>query len=189
MSVLNTVTPRVRRSVFAGLAAGAAAGTLFAAPAAEATTTPAAAQRMVSIALSQVGQGETNGYSKFGKWYGEKVNARSLGKAAWCDMFVSWVGDQAGVTKKVGMFSYTVSHAQWFDGKGRFDRTPRVGDLVFFDWNGGKKIAGIDHVGLVTKVNKNGTVDTVEGNVSDKVQTRTRYMSTIVGFGHPAYGQ
>ncbi|WP_051713487.1 CHAP domain-containing protein, partial [Spirillospora albida] len=182
MSILNiTLAPRTRRGLMVGLAATAAAGSLISAPAAQAAT-PKGAQRMVAIAKSQVGIGERKGASKYGTWYG-----RSFGKAPWCDMFVSWVARQAGVSGKVGRFAYTPAHAQWFKSKGRFDRKPRVGDLVFFDWKGSRHISRIDHVGLVTKVNRNGTVTTVEGNVSDKVMVRTRTMGTIVGFGHPKY--
>lgn len=146
------------------------------------------AQGVVATALSRVGEGEAgDGTSFFGKWYGGYTRQAGFAGAPWCDMFLTWAAAQHGVQKATGVFAYTPAHAAWFDKQGRFDRKPRVGDYVFFDWNGGRAISGIDHVGMVTAVNPDGTVSTVEGNISDKVVTRKRTMNTIVGFGHPAY--
>ncbi|GAA3446630.1 CHAP domain-containing protein [Planomonospora venezuelensis] len=145
-------------------------------------------QQVVSTALGKVGEGEdTNGTSFYGKWYDKHTKQRGFAAAPWCDMFLSWVAVQHGLQEQMGVFAYTPWHAEWFRKQGRFDRTPRVGDLVFFDWGGSKSISAIDHIGMVTGVNSDGTVSTVEGNVSDKVVTRKRGMGTIVGFGHPAY--
>ena len=70
---------------------------------------------------------------------------------------------------------------------GRFGHTPKPGAVVFFDWAGGKTINGIDHVGLVTKINHNGTINTIEGNISDSVVKKTRTLDQIAGFGYPDY--
>ncbi|MFC4057046.1 CHAP domain-containing protein [Planomonospora corallina] len=149
----------------------------------------AKAQQVVATALSKVGEGESgDGTTAYGIWYDEHTKQKGFAAAAWCDMFLAWVGVQNGVDEQMGVFAYTPWHAEWFDKQRRFDRTPRVGDLVFFDWAGSRSIAAIDHVGLVTGVNPDGSVTTVEGNISDKVVTRTRTMQNIVGFGHPAYG-
>ncbi|MFB9722659.1 CHAP domain-containing protein [Planobispora longispora] len=146
-------------------------------------------QRVVSTALSKVGEGEaSDGTSFYGKWYDGHTKQKGFAAAPWCDMFLAWVAVQNGAQEQMGIYAYTPWHAQWFKKQGRFDTKPRVGDLVFFDWGGSKNISAIDHIGMVTGVNPDGTVSTVEGNVSDKVVTRKRSMNTIVGFGHPAYG-
>ncbi|MBG0830293.1 CHAP domain-containing protein [Planomonospora sp. ID67723] len=146
-------------------------------------------QQMITAALSKVGEGEaSDGTTFYGKWYNGYTKQKGFAAAPWCDMFLGWVAVQYGLQDQMGVFAYTPWHAEWFRKQGRFDRKPRVGDLVFFDWGGSKNISAIDHIGMVTGVNPDGSVSTVEGNVSDKVVTRTRTMGTIVGFGHPAYG-
>ncbi|GII04660.1 hypothetical protein Pta02_66680 [Planobispora takensis] len=148
------------------------------------------AQGVIATALSKVGEGEAaDGTTVYGKWYEKYTGQQGQGfaSAAWCDMFLAWVATQHGLQDQMGIFAYTPSHAAWFKKNDRFSRTPHPGDIVFFDWGGSKNIAAIDHVGMVTAVNADGTVTTVEGNTSDKVMTRKRSMGTIVGFGHPAY--
>ncbi|WP_449065498.1 CHAP domain-containing protein [Planomonospora algeriensis] len=146
-------------------------------------------RQVVTTALSKVGEGERkDGTTFYGAWYDDYTDQKGFAGAAWCDMFLSWVAVQHGLEKQMGVFAYTPWHAGWFEKQGRFDRKPQVGDLVFFDWAGSENISAIDHIGLVTGVNPDGSVSTVEGNISDRVVTRTRTMDTIVGFGHPAYG-
>ncbi|GIH97230.1 CHAP domain-containing protein [Planobispora siamensis] len=147
-------------------------------------------QGVIATALSKVGEGEAaDGTTVYGKWYEKYTGQQGQGfaSAPWCDMFLAWVAVQHGLQDQMGIFAYTPSHAAWFEKNNRFSRTPHPGDIVFFDWGGSKSISAIDHVGMVTAVNADGTVTTVEGNTSDKVMTRKRSMGTIVGFGHPAY--
>ncbi|GGL14097.1 CHAP domain-containing protein [Planomonospora parontospora] len=152
-------------------------------------TAAARVRQVVTTALDKVGEGERkDGTTFYGAWYDGYTDQKGFAGAAWCDMFLSWVAVQHGLEKQMGVFAYTPWHAEWFKKQGRFDRKPQAGDLVFFDWAGSRSISAIDHIGLVTGVNPDGSVSTVEGNISDKVVTRTRTMDTIVGFGHPAYG-
>ncbi|WP_067473388.1 CHAP domain-containing protein [Actinomadura hibisca] len=147
-----------------------------------------AAQRMIATAKSQLGQGEAaDGTSSYGRWYDGYTRQKGFAGAAWCDMFLGWASATIGQTAATGVFAYTPSHASWFAKKGRFDRTPRPGDFVFYDWGGSRSINAIDHIGLVTAVNPDGSITTVEGNVSNKVVTRKRTLGNVVGFGHPAY--
>ena len=61
--------------------------------------------------------------------------------------------------------------------RGAWGTSPRVGAVVFFRFPGGP--ARIHHVGIVTGVNLDGTVDTIEGNTS-----RARpALSAVVGSG------
>ncbi|MGI5326754.1 CHAP domain-containing protein [Actinomadura nitritigenes] len=158
----------------------------------------ATAQDVINLARTQVGTHEdASGNSKFNNWYidsplGEQ-NAHRIGaKSAsvykgqsWCDMFVSWLGQNTG-TKGMGADAYTVSHAQWFKKTGHFGQTPKPGAVVFFAWNGGG-IKGIDHVGIVVKDNHDGTINTIEGNTSDAVKQKVRDTSTVAGYGYPEY--
>lgn len=114
---------------------------------------------------------------------------------AWCAGFVSAVAIKCGATdimpteiscskmieqyKKIGC---------WIEDE---TRTPRVGDLCFYDWeddgNGDNKAAP-NHVGIVSKVGSK-TFEVIEGNKSDAVGVRTvningRY---VRGFAVPKY--
>lgn len=86
--------------------------------------------------------------------------------------------------------------ADWFKSAGRwysYSSTPKVGDLVFFDWNG--KHTNRHHVGLVIGVQNGGaTITTIEGNTTvgndsngGEVMQRTRQRAYITGYGRPAY--
>jgi hypothetical protein len=151
----------------------------------------------VSLATSQVGIVEnTYGGTKFNKWFMESRFAaqdarrdggsvRDYADASWCDMFVSWVGQQLGV-KGMGADAFTPKHARWFAKHGRWGAAPRTGAVVFYSWSGGG-IDSIDHVGIVIKDNHDGTITTVEGNTDDAVRIRTRDTSSVVGYGYPEY--
>lgn len=142
------------------------------------------------IASRQIGYKESppgSNQNKFGVWY-------SANFQPWCAMFVSYCFYQAGLplpaTTAKG-FAYCPYGVQWFRHQGRFDRLPRSGDVVFFDWSDD----GIaDHVGIVESINSDGSVTTIEGNTSSgnnsnggEVQRRVRTLGSIQGFGHPRY--
>ena len=126
-----------------------------------------------------------NGVTPYGVWYSRRVGDAQFRNDPWCAMFVSYCGDKTN--SPVGQFAWTVAQAKWFKARGRFDRKPRRGSLVFFDWGGSHDLDRIDHVGVVEQVRKDGTLVTLEGNTSDRVARRVRTMSTVVGFGHPEW--
>ncbi|MGH3392062.1 MAG: CHAP domain-containing protein [Actinomadura sp.] len=163
------------------------------------------AEDVIKLAEEQVGITETNGQgggTKFQDWYATTDRAwqttqRDGGgspseykNAAWCVMFLSWIGKQLDFNDQIGSDAWTITHAQWFKDKGRWGDTPEPGAIVYFDWDGGSSdLDAIDHVGLVTKVNGDGTIDTVEGNISDAVVSKTRTLDNVVGFGYPDYAK
>ncbi|TYB53201.1 CHAP domain-containing protein [Nonomuraea sp. PA05] len=159
------------------------------------------ASQVLAMAKAQVGTSENSygGGTKFQQWYagsqraGETV-ARDGGSrsaylnAAWCSMFVSWVGEQTGARPQVGWDAYTVAHAKWFAANDRFGTVAKPGAVVFFAWDGGKSLSDIQHVGFVVKDNQNGTISTIEGNTGNgKVEERVRPKSQVVGYGYPQY--
>ncbi|MEU8171560.1 CHAP domain-containing protein [Microbispora hainanensis] len=157
---------------------------------------------VLKLARSQIGISENakGGGTKFQSWYmstprARETLARDGGKLAdylnapWCDMFVSWVGQQLGISPVMGSDAYTVKHAQWFADHGRWGHTPKPGAVVFFAWSGSKDIDDIDHVGFVVKDNGDGTIQTIEGNTGDggAVEARTRPTWQVAGYGYPMY--
>lgn len=57
---------------------------------------------------------------------------------------------------------------------------PLPGDIVIFELDGDAKA---DHIGIVKSVNADGTVQTIEGNYSNKVEEVHRHTNVIKGYG------
>src|SRR5258708_3281867 len=106
--------------------------------------------RMVQAMISLIGAHETGGHNTnfITNWYG-------MDGQPWCDMTVTYAAWHSGNQQAVvfnGKFAYTVAHAQAFANRGEWHSGTagiQRGDIVFFDWEGGKSISGIDHVGVV----------------------------------------
>ncbi|XRQ02989.1 CHAP domain-containing protein [Actinomadura welshii] len=157
------------------------------------------AEEAIELARSQVGITEDGGgETKFNQWYMENPRAKETVErdggsiqgyddAAWCDMFISWLGDQLGFTDQFGSDAWTVAHAEWFRDQGRWGTEPKPGAIVFYAWDGGKEIDDIVHIGLVTKKIDDGTIEAVEGNTDSAVRVRKRSTGTVVGYGYPEY--
>ena len=96
-----------------------------------------------------------------------KQNAENVGetKQASCSLGVQWFKE----------------HDQWKSST----YTPKIGDIIFFDWD---HDGGPDHVGIVESVS-DGYVHTVEGNSGDACRQQQYSLSSsdIFGYGVPAY--
>ncbi|MEV4217244.1 CHAP domain-containing protein [Nonomuraea sp. NPDC049725] len=159
------------------------------------------ASQVLAVAKAQVGTSENaaGGGTKFQEWYANSQraaetvqrdggNRQDYLNAAWCSMFVSWVGEQTGARPQVGWDAYTVTHAKWFAANDRWGQEAKPGAVVFFSWSGSKDISSIDHVGFVVKDNGDGTISTIEGNTGNgKVEERVRPTSQVAGYGYPSY--
>lgn len=115
----------------------------------------------------------------FGLWYG-------ISPGAWCAMYLSYCAAMTGNDAAVGRFASTRAWADWWFTKGQWGTTPKVGAIIFYDWEGGRLRGGIDHVGIVEAVNSDGSVTTIEGNTNDICARRVR-RAFIVGYGYPDY--
>lgn len=158
----------------------------------------ATAEDFIKKAETQLGIREDgSGKTKFQEWYAKTGRAaetverdggsrNSYLKAAWCDMFVSWVAEETDTEDTVGQDAWTIAHAKWFKEEKRWGTTPKKGAIVFFNWQGKKSLDSIVHVGIVTDV-KGGKVKTIEGNTGNAVLERDRKPSQIVGYGYPEF--
>ncbi|WP_169807526.1 CHAP domain-containing protein [Herbidospora mongoliensis] len=120
--------------------------------------------------------------SKYGTWYSAGKDP-SLASAPWCDTFVSYAGQSAGLLKQVGSFAASTDHAEWFRSKSAWTSQPQPGAIGFLKDHG--------QVGVVEKV-ADGKVTTIEA-LNGSVQRVTRPDSDFSGYGvpdqvvHPVY--
>lgn len=124
-------------------------------------------------------------------YYGKAVHGSAY---PWCCVFLWDIFRLCGASslfydgKKC---AYTPTLANWFKSKKRWHSTPKVGDIVFYQFPGSSRI---NHVGLVIEIVNKTTIKTIEGNTSTgndsnggAVMVRTRTTSSVVGYGRPAY--
>ena len=139
---------------------------------------------------SKTGNAGSNNFTKYGK-------AMGCNGDFWCDAFVDWCFLQAygkdKAKKLLGGFSnYTPTSAQYFKNMGRYFKSPKVGDVIFF-----KNNVRICHTGLVYKVD-GSRVYTIEGNTSSEkgvirnggavaYKCYALSNSRIAGYGRPNY--
>lgn len=134
-------------------------------------------QRMAALASAELGVAEAPPGSNDAPRIAEYRTATAgSGVGPWCSYFVSWVAQQAGVPIGPGGQGegWVPSVKTWAEGEGRWipagSGAPAVGDLVLFDRAGD----GVyDHIGIVTGVAGDGSIQTVEGNSSDAVSARS----------------
>ncbi|MFE4355102.1 peptidoglycan-binding protein [Kitasatospora sp. NPDC056800] len=129
-----------------------------------------------------------NNDTTFGRWYG-------LNNEPWCDMWISYCASASGNADVIGRFAYCPSHVNWFKQRGQWSEYPRVGAIVFYDWDGD----GVaDHVGIVESFTDT-TITALEGNTSSGNagsqsngdgcyrRVRPRKVRQVLGYGYPAY--
>ena len=139
------------------------------------------------------GYSESNGKAQkyiinpWNKKTGMNVNCK---KTAWCAIATASCLLQVGV-KTLSTSAGCTQQMKWYKSKKHWRNhgaTPKVGDLVFYDFKGEGKAT---HTGMVTSVNykKKGYIYVIEGNKSNKVGYRhISYTSKyILGFGVPYY--
>ena len=128
------------------------------------------------------------------------VNPKPLGYTAkydddWCDIFVTTVFQQAGLSHLTGRECGVQRHIGIMEKKGiwKGKSLPQQGDVVTFDWDGG---GWADHIGIVESAS-NGVITTIEGNSSlsagstekTRVNRKTYNWNSkyIKGYARPAY--
>lgn len=153
------------------------------------------AQKIVQMAASQIGIKEqpanSNNVKYNTEYYGRAVNGADY---PWCCAFVWWVFKACGASQLFyggQKTAYCPTVENYYKKQGKWYQSGKVGDMVLFDFNG-KGIAG--HIGIVEKVNSDGSYTTIEGNTGSgndanggAVMRRTRYKSSIRGFARPDY--
>lgn len=155
------------------------------------------ASKILEIAKGEIGTKATNVKKcKYNTWfYGSEVSGSQYD---WCAAFVCWVFAQAGASDMIPVKSAGCGVlAAGFNNKGKFYKSGfKAGDIVFFHWSNAmsSSVPGaytLDHVGIIEKVNSDGTYTTIEGNTGStsngEVMRQTRSASVISGVARPDY--
>lgn len=158
------------------------------------------AAKLIEQAKSWYGRREGNGSHKkiIDVYNSHKPRARDYKVQytdAWCATFVSACAIATGMTDIIPtecscneMIKLCKKKGIWVENE---NRTPRVGDIIFYDWQDsgkGDNKGSADHVGIVLSV-RDGKIGVIEGNYHDAVGIR--YISVngknIRGFACPKY--
>jgi len=173
-SVATPATATVPATATATAGAGAVA------PAAVPAGNSAAA-RMVAMAQGEVGQAEqppgSNNSPRIAQY--RSATAGAPGPGPWCAYFVSWLARNAGVPvgdHGQGFGSVDALYA-WAQKSGRAvpassGQNPKPGDLIVWD----------EHIGMVESVRPDGSIQTIEGNSSDRVSRRVHPKGDAIGY-------
>src|SRR4051812_5667770 len=160
-------------------ATGAAAAGTVAPAAAPSGNSPAA--RMVAMAQAEVGQAEqppgSNNSPRIAQY--RSATAGAPGPGPWCAYFTSWLARGAGVPvgdHGQGFGSVDALYA-WAQKSGRAvpassGQDPKPGDLIVWD----------EHIGVVESVRSDGSIQTIEGNSSDRVSRRVHQKGDAIGY-------
>jgi hypothetical protein len=139
------------------------------------------AARMVAMAQAEVGQAEqppgSNNSPRIAQY--RSATAGAPGPGPWCAYFTSWLARGAGVPvgdHGQGFGSVDALYA-WAQKSGRAIPTssgqdPKPGDLVVWD----------EHIGIVESVRPDGSIQTIEGNSSDRVSRRVHAKGDAIGY-------
>lgn len=152
----------------------------------------------IQALLEEARKENGNDGTKYWKWYSELKGYPW--REGWCAAFVSYWMEQAGVDVKSPeedyewFLTYPPDQMEFFKSQGLFygaesDYTPKTGDLVFIDWNGGTN-AG--HVGMIYVDDTDGKTYLIHGNTGNEGVIEVREYTTYyrenfsIGFGDVA---
>lgn len=133
----------------------------------------------INLAKSQIGvteDGNSNNSAEVNKYRFGKANGNP-----WCASFVSWCygqGQKGNNKQTFGFDESTQNIRRKAEKAGKYSAKtsgykPQVGDLAVWKYS-----ENSGHVGIVSKVNRDGSFQVVEGNCGNAVQETTRSMNT-----------
>lgn len=155
------------------------------------------AETILNLARQQIGVKATNVKKcKYNTaFYGGVVSGSAYD---WCAAFIWWLFKQCGEEDMLHVKTAgcgVLGNAFYQRGKFRTSGY-KAGDIVFFHWSNTKSESvpityTLDHVGIIEKVNADGSYTTIEGNTGStsngEVKRQTRYASQISGVARPDY--
>lgn len=143
---------------------------------------PLSGATIASIAAKNLGEGPCSTNSAGGSGF-----YTSCGQA-WCADFARWVWAQAGVSNTSELTPAAGSFYVYGANHGTLHSTPQVGDAVVFNY-GYQGTGTAEHVALVTKVNSDGTIESISGNWGNRVTLNVPAYSPSIGSTPSTMGQ
>jgi hypothetical protein len=195
-------------------AAARAASAAKTATARAATSSAGVSQEIAAIALSQVGVEDTPAVTNFNGVDCDPYSTLVAGFSAdsdgcgydtgfgvenenetWCSDFNKWVWQQAGITADMNTLNAgAVSFYDWAVAQGQTPQldtgTPQAGDSVVF-FGPGNFPDFADHVGVITSVSSDGTIDMVNGDFAATPDVHAEYdtgITSLSSFGAQVEG-
>jgi hypothetical protein len=204
LSALPASAQAAAQAAGTGKAAGPAGSgvTTRTAAAPAVTSTADLSQTIAGIALSQVGVSDTPAVTNFNGVDCDPYSTLVAGFSAdsdgcgydagfgvqnenetWCADFNKWVWQQAGITADMNTLNAgAVSFYDWAVDQGQNPQldtgTPQVGDSILF-FSPGNFPYLADHVGIVTSVSSDGTIDMVNGDFAATPDVHVEYDTGI----------
>lgn len=141
----------------------------------------------IAIARMEVGYKESGlNITKYNEWAdNHSVWFTRVQGLSWCTTFVAWCICELKpdflwepsifcLDDKCCWADHWMSN---FKNAGRFYKSPQIGDLAF------RK----GHIGIVSAINSNGVIATIEGNYNDGVEENRRTTDYWLGYGRPMW--
>jgi hypothetical protein len=139
------------------------------------TSSDLTATDVSSLALANVGKLACSTNSLGGKAFDSSCTGNGGSPEYWCADFARWVWENAGAKNTSELTAAAGSFYVYGQNHGTLKSTPSLGDAVVFNYAGN---GYADHVALVTKVNTNGTIETVSGDWNGQSGTEAQFAST-----------
>lgn len=153
------------------------------------------ANDIIKIAQGEIGVKESPAGSNNVKYntayYGGAVSGSQY---SWCCAFVWWVFKQAGASDMFyggGKTASCTTLMNYYKSKGQLVTDYKPGDIVFYQFDSDPLA---DHIGIIEKVNADGSITAIEGNTSvtsddngGAVMRRERKRSQILAVARPEY--
>jgi cell wall-associated NlpC family hydrolase len=147
--------------------------------------TAAHGANIASIAHANLGKGACSTNSAGGKAFDSSCTGNGGQAEYWCADFARWVWAHAGAKNTSELTAAAGSFYTYGQKNHTLHSKPQVGDAVVFNYAGG---GYADHVALVTKVNSNGTIETISGDWGGQSGSEAHFSITShVVLNAPAY--
>lgn len=149
------------------------------------------ADKIIELARAQIGITEMPPNSnnvKYNTWYyGKPVSGSAY---PWCCTFIEWLFKGTNLIKRTASCSDLL---RWCQANALIVDKPKMGDLVFFNFDNPKVLA--QHIGIVDKAKGIKDIYSIEGNTSEKgsqdnggaVLRKHRTGKCIVAYARPRY--
>jgi hypothetical protein len=137
--------------------------------------------RIARIAKREVGQNACSRKTDGKPGYFTSCHGGFKEPEFWCSDFARWVWWKAGAIKAAPGTKTPLNAAAGrfvLYGKGKLRRRPRVGDAVLFGYNHNIRDPVAKHVAIVVKVNRNGTIRSVSGDLNGEPGSDEHFAAT-----------